>query len=95
MGVLVVRQSIEDGSVGGLSGSRVWPCSLKPVNPGDKATRMILHMPSYLRSPPSGSCSDQSIAQRVIRNLVFGYSLSFSWTLEYHFVGFARKNCNL
>lgn len=39
---------------------------------------------------PSGSCSEYSSG--VIHNLAFCYSLSFSWILEYHFVGFVRKN---
>lgn len=73
----VVRQFIEGGATGGLSGCGFCPVILKLVILGDQATRVVLHLPCSLCLCPSGSCLGQSAAQGLIHNLAFRYSLSF------------------
>lgn len=79
MGVLAVRQFIEDGSTGGLSGSSCWPWILKPVIPGDGTTRIGLHKPCYL------CCPLLEAAQ--IRVLSGGWSIIWYSVTPFHSVG--------
>lgn len=81
MGVPAVRLLIEGEATGVLSGCSFCPIILNVI-PGDRTTRVILHIPCSLCLSPSGSCLNRGTAQGLIHNLAFCYSLSFSRILS-------------